>query len=129
MAQQSQQEQEQQKKQSFLLKAAQTVAEFPSRNMENPPSLGGQGSSAFREALKDLNDTFHQVFFGKQAGPSEMGTPLSPTPQMVTQDLGTAADFQDMLSNYAARGSVHGQQKEQGKEQEKNRDQDRGMEM
>jgi hypothetical protein len=43
-----------------------------------------------------------------------MGTPLNPTPQMTTQDLGTVhGSYQAMLDSYAAQGR---------EEQDQNRD-------
>jgi hypothetical protein len=47
----------------------------------------------------------------------EPGTPLNPTPQMVTQDLGTVGnDYQDMLNSYASRANEMEQEPEKGQE-------------
>ena len=46
----------------------------------------------------------------------EPGTPLNPTPQMVTQDLGTVYGYQAMLDEAAGRGAVS---QEQEKEMER----------
>ncbi len=69
------------------------------------PSLGAELKAMGREAVKDVRGTIHQSFFGQPEHPSEMGTPLNPTPQMTTQDLGTVhGSYQAMLDSYAARG-------------------------
>ncbi len=67
----------------------QSILALPSRNLDNPPSLGGQLAAGVREALKDVNSQMHQVFFGASTGPGEPGTPLVPTQMMVNSDLGT----------------------------------------
>lgn len=98
------------------IKAAMRAAgNFPSRNVANPPSLLGQLAALHREAVKDVNSTMHQVFFGQQAGSGEPGTPLVPTQMMVNQNLGTVSGYQDILSEAAARATPP-QQKEKGVE-------------
>jgi hypothetical protein len=91
------------------------VAEFPSRNMEAAPSFAGQMDALRRDALTDIRDTLNQTFFGQKEGPGAAGMPLNPTQQMVTQDLGTA-NFQNMLDQYASRGSEQAQEKGKGLE-------------
>ncbi len=72
---------------------------------EQQPSLGAELRAMGREALKDVRGTIHETFFGKPEHASELGTPLSPTPQMTTQDLGTIhGSYQSQLDAYAARG-------------------------
>lgn len=51
------------------------------------PSFGAELKAMTREAVKDVNSTIQQVFFGHPAGHGEPGTPLNPTPQLVTEDL------------------------------------------
>jgi hypothetical protein len=72
---------------------------------QSQPSLGAELRAMGREALKDVRGTIHESFFGKPEHASELGTPLSPTPQMTTQDLGTVhGSYQDLLDAYAAKG-------------------------
>ncbi len=93
----------------------QKVAEFPSRNLDSPPSFGGQMAAMGREAVKDVRDTVHQVFFGQAQHPSEPGTPLNPTPQMVTKDLDQAGTYSAYLDNVANRaGPSPEPEKDQG---------------
>jgi hypothetical protein len=94
------------------------LGRFPSRNLENAPSLSGQLDALRRDALTDIRDTMNQVFFGQREGPGQPGMPLNPTSQMVTQNLGTA-NFQNLLDQYAARGSVHGREQQKGKGMER----------
>jgi hypothetical protein len=80
----------------------QKVVNFPSRNLENAPSAGGQIDALAREALKDVNDKLHEVFFGGGTGQGEPGTPLVPTQMMVNQDLGAVNYLQ--MEDYAPKG-------------------------
>jgi len=82
----------------------QSLLALPSRNLENPPAFSGQADAMVREALKDVNSTIHQVFFGAPAGPGEPGTPLVPTQAMVTQDLGTMMGYQELMDGYSNKG-------------------------
>ncbi|MBR9804709.1 hypothetical protein GYB59_24770 [bacterium] len=91
--------------QQMLAKRAQWAAEQPSVSAE----LKAMG----REAIKDVRGTLHETFFGQQEHMSEMGTPLNPTPQMTTQELGTVhGSYQQQLDQYAARASHLETQKE-----------------
>jgi hypothetical protein len=77
------------------------------------PSLSAELKAIGREAIKDVRATVHQTFFGQPEHMAEMGTPLNPTPQVVTQDLGTVyGSYESMLDAYAARGQEQQQQKE-----------------
>jgi len=67
---------------------------------EQQPSLSAELKAMGREAIKDIRGTIYESFFGKAEHASELGTPLNPTPQMTTQDLG----YQSILEAYAARG-------------------------
>jgi hypothetical protein len=54
------------------------------------PSLWAELKAMAREAIKDIREKLvEQGWFGQRDGPGEPGTPLNPTPQMVTKDLGT----------------------------------------
>lgn len=80
----------------MLAKRAEWAAEQPSLNAE----LKAMG----REAVKDIRNTVHETFFGQHEGHGELGTPLNPTPQMTTQDLGTVhGAYETMLEQYASR--------------------------
>ena len=83
---------------------------------EQQPSLGAELKAMGREAVKDIRGTIHESFFGKPEHASELGTPLNPTPQMTTQDLGTVhGSYQSQLDAYAARGqeaNEHNQERE-----------------
>lgn len=75
------------------------------------PSLSAELKAMGREAIKDVRGTLHETFFGQPEHMSEMGTPLNPTPQMTTQDLGTVhGSYQSMLDAYAERGNEQQQQ-------------------
>lgn len=77
------------------------------------PSLSAELKAIGREAIKDIRGTLHETYFGKPEHMAEMGTPLNPTPQMTTQDLGTVyGSYESMLDAYAARGQEQQQQKE-----------------
>ena len=78
------------------------------------PSLGAQLQAMGREALKDARTTVNEVFLGSPELGGEPGTPLNPTPQMVTEDLGTVhGKYNQKLDAYAARGAEPGQQQQQ----------------
>lgn len=74
---------------------------------EQQPSLGAELKAMGREAVKDIRGTVHQSWFGQPEHGAELGTPLNPTPQMTTQDLGTVhGSYQAMLDSYGAQGRV-----------------------
>jgi len=64
--------------------------EMRQNNVAQRPKLMGQLGAMWREALKDVRNTMNEVFFGKSEHMGEMGTPLNPTPHMVTKELGKA---------------------------------------
>ena len=91
--------------QQMLAKRAEWAAE--------QPSLSAELKAMGREAIKDVRGTIHETFFGQPEHMSEMGTPLNPTPQMTTQDLGTVyGSYESMLDAYAARGNEQQQHEE-----------------
>ena len=68
------------------------------------PSLSAELKAMGREAVKDIRGTLHETYFGKPEHASELGTPLNPTPQMTTQELGTVHGwYESMLEAYASR--------------------------
>ena len=79
------------------------------------PSLAAEVKAMAREAVKDVRSTVTEVFVGSPELGGEPGTPLNPTPQMVTQDLGTVhGSYNRKLDAYAARGAQQEQQDEKG---------------
>jgi hypothetical protein len=80
---------------------------------QSQPSLSAELKAMGREAIKDIRGTVHETFFGKPEHASELGSPLCPTPQAVTQELGTVyGSYQSMLDAYASRGAEQQHQKE-----------------
>lgn len=72
---------------------------------EQQPSLGAQIRAMAREAVKDVRSTVMETFLGSPENGGEPGTPLHPTMQQVTQDLGNIyGSYQSQLDAYAARG-------------------------
>jgi hypothetical protein len=67
--------------------ALSKFAEWVKENHTNQPSLGAELKAMAREAVKDIRGTIHQAMFGQPEHMSEPGTPLNPTPQLVTADL------------------------------------------
>ena len=65
----------------------------------NLPSFGGQLQAMWREGLKDLQNALLPAFPESQRGVEEPGTPLNPTSQQVTQDLGNFHGYQHMLDS------------------------------
>ena len=81
------------------------------------PSLAAEIKAMAREAVKDVRSTVNEVFLGSPELGGEPGTPLNPTPQMVTQDLGTVhGTYNQKLDAYAARAAQQDQQNEKGSE-------------
>jgi hypothetical protein len=70
------------------------------------PSLVAELKAMAREAVKDIRESVvEQGWFGQRDGPGEPGTPLNPTPQMVTQDLGTVyGSYDKALDSYQQEG-------------------------
>lgn len=99
---------------SLIRRVWDAVVAFPSRNMESPPEPIAQFKAAWREMLKDVNNTLHQVFFGQHVSPGEPGTPLVPTQAQVTKEQGNVYGYHNLLEDAASRGPVHGQQQQKG---------------
>lgn len=79
-------------------------------NHAQQPALGAELKAMGREAVKDVRNTVHEVFFGQREGPGEPGAPLNYTQAEISQDRGLVGGYQAMLDGYASRGSVHGQE-------------------
>ena len=80
---------------------------------EQQPSFSAEIKAMSREAIKDVRSTVSEVFLGSPELGGEPGTPLNPTPQMVTQDLGNVyGNYSQMLDSYAARAPDQEQQQE-----------------
>jgi hypothetical protein len=86
---------------------------------QEQPSLGAELKAMAREAVKDVRSTVMETFLGSPELGGEPGTPLNPTPQQVTQDLGNVyRTYQSQLDSYAARGQQaqeHNMEKEMGR--------------
>lgn len=79
---------------------------------EQQPSISAEVKAMAREAVKDVRSTISETFLGSPELGGEPGTPLNPTPQMVTQDLGTVyGNYSQMLDSYAARAPEQEQEK------------------
>jgi hypothetical protein len=90
----------------------QKIMEFPQRNLESPDSIGAQARALGREAVKDIRSTIMETFYGSPELGGEPGTPLNPTPQQVTKDLGNVyGSYQEMIQDAASRGAGKGQDK------------------
>lgn len=84
---------------------------------EQQPSFAAEVKAMAREAVKDVRSTVSEVFLGSAELGGEPGTPLNPTPQMVTQDLGNVyGSYSQMLDSYAARAPEQEQQQEKSAE-------------
>lgn len=84
---------------------------------EQQPSITAELKAMAREAVKDVRSTVNETFLGSPEFGGEPGTPMNPTPQMVTQDMGTVyGNYNQMLDSYAARVPQQDQQKDMGAE-------------
>lgn len=63
------------------------LTEWVKANHAKQPSLGAEIKALTREAIKDVRGTLHQFFYGQPEHASEPGTPLNPTPQIITNEL------------------------------------------
>jgi hypothetical protein len=92
--------------------------------MAEQPSLWAELKAMAREAIKDIREKLVELgWFGQRDGPGEPGTPLNPTPQMVTKDLGTVYG-----SAIEAEGVTSYQDILRGASQRAVPDQDKGIE-
>jgi hypothetical protein len=80
---------------------------------EQQPSLSAELKAMAREGIKDVRSTVNETFLGSPELGGEPGTPLNPTPQMVTQDMGTVyGNYSQMLDSYAAKAPEQEEQQE-----------------
>jgi hypothetical protein len=71
----------------------------------------GQFDSILREGMKDIQQTFHETVTGKSMHAPEMGTPLNPTPHVITESMGKFVDKKtDSIADTKDVGTVHGAQ-------------------
>jgi hypothetical protein len=106
-------EQQQQAGQEAQPSFADRLKEWIKDNHAQQPALGAELKAMGREAVKDVRNTIHEVFFGQREGPGEPGAPLNCTQAEISQDRGLVGGYQAMLDEYASRGGVHGQSQEQ----------------
>ncbi len=104
-----QQQQGQEARQSWAEKLGQWIQD----NRDQQPSLGAELKAMGREAIKDVRNKVHEVFFGQGEGPGEPGAPLNYTQAEISQDRGLVDGYQATLDSYASRGSVYGRGQEQ----------------
>jgi hypothetical protein len=103
---------------SPLGRAAQAFGEMRARNAAQRPSFRGEAAAMFRELVKDIRNTAHQVYFGRSESGGEPGTPFNPTPQLVTQDLGNfrGFDYDERLHKAAERSQAQGKNRKQDRD-------------
>jgi hypothetical protein len=101
-----------------------TFLQWVRANHAKQPNVMGEIKAIIREAIKDIRQTVNQVFFGQHEHAPEAGTPLNPTPQAVTQDMGNfhgysaskdagrGQSYADLLNQTAARA---GQDNDRGR--------------
>jgi hypothetical protein len=92
------------------------VRDWVRENHERQPSLGAELSAMAREAVKDVRGAIYESYFGAPERMGEAGTPLNPTSQIVTAEMGNFHGYEQMLAEYGARGSVYGRDQEKGME-------------
>jgi hypothetical protein len=92
---------------------AEKFGQWVKDNHDRQPSLGAELKAMGREAVKDVRNTLHETYFGQREGPGEPGAPLNCTQAEVSQDRGVVEGYKAVLDDYAARGNVHGQSREQ----------------
>jgi hypothetical protein len=106
-------EQQEQQGQEAQRSWAERLKEWIKDNHAQQPALGAELKAMGREAIKDVRNTVHEVFFGQREGIGEPGAPLNYTQAEISKDRGLVGGYQAMLDTYASRGSVHGQNQEQ----------------
>jgi hypothetical protein len=67
--------------------ALQKFMAWVEQNRAQQPSLGAELRAMGREMVKDVRSTLHEVAWGQAEHFGEPGTPLCPTPQLITADL------------------------------------------
>jgi len=94
----------------------QAFKDWVRQNHQQQPALAAELKALGREGLKDLQNAVLHAFPDSMRLHEEPGSPLSPTQAMVTKDVGTVYGFQEVLDGYAARGTVHGHERDKGLE-------------
>jgi hypothetical protein len=67
---------------------------------QQQPDLVAELKAIGRQGLKDLQNVVLHAFPDSMQLHSESGTPLNPTPQMITHDLGALEGYQPHLDAY-----------------------------
>ena len=70
-----------------MASALQRFRAWVEQNRAQQPSLGAELRAMTREAVKDLRGAVHDAAWGQAERFGEPGTPLNPTPQLITADL------------------------------------------
>jgi hypothetical protein len=92
---------EEQEQPSFLQRLIDKRNEWA----EQQPSLAAEVKAMAREGVKDIRSTINEVFLGSPELGGEPGTPMNPTPQQVTEDLGNVyGSYKDRLEDATSRG-------------------------
>ncbi len=96
---------------------------------QQQPEVLAEMRAWVRGGAKDLQDVVLKAFPDSMNLHSEPGSPMNPTPQMVTQELGAlegyyphldaSADKQAHLEPYLQRAQSQNQEKDQSKEMER----------
>jgi hypothetical protein len=92
------------------------VMDWVRNNHAQQPKLGAEVRAWMREGAKDLWNAIVPAFPDSMRGTDELGTPLNPTAQNVTQDLGNFHGYDEMLRSHAERlqGREPAQDRDQG---------------
>lgn len=77
-------------------------------NFEQRQSFSSSLAAICREAIKDVRSAFMESYFGRPEHPGEPGTPLNPTAQIVTAEMGI--DYADSLSHAMRPGRDRGEE-------------------
>jgi hypothetical protein len=70
-----------------MSKALEKFMQWVKENHAQQPSLTAELKAIGREAIKDVRGTIHAAMWGQPEHMNEPGTPLNPTPQIITADL------------------------------------------
>ena len=73
---------------------------WTANNEANLPKFDGELFAMFREAVKDIRQTFNEVMMGHHEHAAEPGAPLNPTQIMTTDDLRPDAFNHEELRSY-----------------------------
>jgi hypothetical protein len=76
-------------------------------NHAKQPSFGSELKAMLREAIKDIRATLHESWFGKPEHMAEAGTPLNPTMQLITEDMGNFHGYSAAMEEPSKPGQVN----------------------